>query len=468
MAIILLSCNDDFISTQQAESIAKDQVIEIKTTRNEWNILQNGMKLKSSSGDPNFVDTKEVESTESVVLPELVPHIWVGNILRKSSIANCDYKPLIYPRNPITVSLTLMNTSPKTISNPTFSTYLGYIQEQTAKGNFSQNSEFNLSIEQFTSYNELKVAFGSNVNSSFLFWGSSTGTELDQHTINKATGIYVKFFQTSFKAVMDYPAGSIASIPSNLIDSAVYINSISYGRLGIMTLETNSTVQYSKEIVNKVFHKIFSSGSSTLTTEEKNFLDGCDYKLYMIGGNGSTAVESFIGYQGFIQHIKSGKFSKNEPGTALFCTFNHVKDNSPVKTRFKFDIKKEPLYVELSKKKDGVYMNFYRSRSKVPTIANPNIKFPIRITEKTDFAPGGSNGIYANDYGFIEGTYHNNYDFYNSGYQTDLKISNLKSFYSEDYVGDTSHGAPCYITHQYQISINKSPSFEIIGSGVLP
>ena len=361
-------------------------VIDINTTRNPCNTLGfTGMKTRNS--DP-FTEIRETESSESVVLPELMPHIWIGNLLTGSSVADCNYKPLIYPRTPINITLTLPGTDSKKIVAPSFSTFMQYIQEQTSKGTFSQNSEFNFTKEQFSSYNELKVAFGSNVNTQVLFWGSQSGTQKEDQFITKATGLYIKFYQTSFKAIMDYPIGQIASIPENLVDSAVYINSISFGRLGIMTLETNSAVQYSKETVNRTFNKLFSSGSSSLTVEEKDFLNGCDFKIYFIGGNSSTVVESFTGYDGFIQHIKKGVFSKNEPGVPLFCTFNNVKDNSPFKIRFKYNIKREPLYVELVHKPKpnmdsrikgygDLYLYFYKNQAKMPTIADPSISFKI-------------------------------------------------------------------------------------------
>lgn len=405
-------------SVQRSSSSKVSAVeIEINTTRDVWNMLDNpsgsGM-LKSTSSDP-FTEIREVESTESIVLPELIPHIWVGNIMKKSSIADCIYQPLIYPRSTINVGLTLPGTTPKAITNPTSLNYLSYIQDQTAKGSFTQSNEFNFTIEQFTSYNELKVAFGSNVNTSMLFWGSSSTTEKEEHRIDKATGLYIKFYQTSFKAFMDYPQGSIAQIPSNMTDEAVYINSITYGRLGILTLETNSTAQYSKEVMNRTFQKLFVSGSSSLTSEEQSFLNGCDFKVYLIGGNGSTAVQSFTGYAGFIQHIKKGTFSKNEPGTPLFCTFNHVKDNSPVKVNFKFSMKKQPLYVEYQKRSNELYLNFYNSRSKVPVIADPRIKFRFhKYTSLTTDFNGDELDCRIDE------------DFYkevsNAGYQTSIKL----------------------------------------------
>lgn len=401
--------------------------IDINTTRNLGNILS-PINLQTRTGDP-FTEIRETESSESVVLPELQPHIWIGNILKSSSVADCNYKPLVYPRIPINVTLTLPGTIPKQIFNPSYTGFMQYVQEQITKGSFSQNGEFNFTIEQFSSYNELKVAFGSNANTQVLFWGSSSASQKEDQFITKATGLYVKFYQTSFKAIMDYPNGQIASIPENMVDSAVYINSVSFGRLGILTLETNAAVQYSKETTEKVFRKLFSSGSSSLTVEEKKFLDGCDFKVYLIGGNSTTMVESFTGYGGFVQHIKRGSFSKNEPGTPLFCTFNNVKDNSPFKIKFKYNIKSEPLYVELvhkPKSMDGInwgdrvnicgygdlYLYFYKNQAKVPTIADPSVKFKVKVTERYQLARPNEKEEISTKY----------YEFQNAGYQTSMLI----------------------------------------------
>lgn len=406
--LFIMGCSDNnFVDIGELNNIHKSIIpsidINISTTRDIWNMLKLGEEIQKpdtrSSSDP-FTEIREMESSESVVLPELQPHIWIGNILTKNSISDCSYKPLIYPRSPISVALSLPGTSPQKILNPTYSAFTKYIQEQTGKGIFSQNSEFSLTVEQFTSYNELKAAFGSNVDTQSIFWNSSSDSQKKDLLISKATGLYVKFYQTSFKAIMDYPQGEISSIPENMLDSAVYINSISFGRLGILTLESNSTAQYSKEITNRIFNTLFTKSTSNLTVEEKQFLDGCDFKVYLIGGNGNTMVETFTGYKGFAQHIKNGKFNNSEPGTPLFCTFNHAKDNSPVKINFKFNIKKSPLYVELVYKPKNirewtgglrthekqkvilsgygdVYLYFYRNRAKIPVIADPSISFGI-------------------------------------------------------------------------------------------
>ena len=171
-SLFITSCvNEDVSIENPRTSKSSDCVIEINTTRSAGNILGNrtGVATRAIGDDP-FTEIREVECFESVVLPELQPHIWMGNIMTKGSIINCVYKPLIYPRNPITLSLTLPGTSSQNIQLPSYSKYLAYIQDQIGKGTFVQNNEFSFSVDQFTSYNELKVAFGCNVYNNGLLW----------------------------------------------------------------------------------------------------------------------------------------------------------------------------------------------------------------------------------------------------------------------------------------------------------
>lgn len=98
----------------------------------------------------------------------------------------------------------------------------------------------------------------------------------------------------------------------------VYVSSISYGRMGVLSIETNELTETARTILNESFSKLFVNGESTLTQEERNFLDGADFNLYLIGGNGVTAVQSFQGYQSSVNHVAKGTFSKSQPGVPIF------------------------------------------------------------------------------------------------------------------------------------------------------
>lgn len=154
------------------------------------------------------------------------------------------------------------------------------VQDYIQSADFTQNGTLSYSVEQFTSYDELKVAFGSNVNTRSLFGKNSTSTNIEEGMIAKRTGFYVKFYQTSFTLDMDVPAGSLVN--DNNFDSGgvepVYVNSISYGRMGVLTIETNELVETARTTINESFSKLFVKGESYLTQDEKNFLNGADFQ----------------------------------------------------------------------------------------------------------------------------------------------------------------------------------------------
>jgi len=474
---ILSSCsklNEEDIKVNEYSS-ASDIVLTINTTRNEGNILHDhstdNISLRSITNDP-FTEIRKVVSTESVILPELQQHIWIGNIVQRKSIVDCSYIP-IKPtsRNPITVSLTnIQNTSSKKINNISFSEQFKYLNEQYLNASFKQNGEFSFSVEQFTSYNELKSAFGTNVNTSSLFWKNTSSEYEEDHSISKATGLYIRFYQTSFKMIMDYPETTLGNIDKNMINDAVYVSSITYGRLGILTLETNSSADYSKLVINNTFRKLFSSGNSTFTKEEQSFLDGCDFKLYLIGGNSTTAVQSFTGYSGFITHIKKGSFSSKEPGEPMFCTFSNFKDNSTVSTEFQFNIKKEPVYAEMKlikqgiKQTDGIYLYFYKNKSRTPTIANPSIKFNVLINEANLFIPAP----YAKNFNMKPFTeYEENNTYSNASSDIRMKISSRATLEYTNYVGDTPHGSACEVVNSIKMSFIGGKGYQVINQPIL-
>ena len=448
-----------------------DYVVSISTSRNPFNLLDedstlfscgNGVWRSTRSGDDYFTVEKDVSTNETVVLPEYSPHVWLGNVLYRSSVADCTYRPVPGSKKPVTASLTLLGTDPGVISSPSYSKYTAYIKQQIPKASFKQNDEFLFSIEQFTSYNELKSAFGSNTNTSFLFWGSTSSSSGIEHQISKATGLYLKFWQSSFTAVMDTPSIPYANVSSALMDSAVYINSITYGRFGLLTLETNAEASYAKRMLQESFHTLFTKGSSYMNNEQKSFLNGCDFKVYLIGGNGTTAVQSFNGFTGFVDHITKGQFSREQPGVPIFCSFANVADNSLAKIKFKYNIRREPLYVEIIdnyswaaySERHTYSMNFYANQAKVPTIAHPKVKFRFKFDVTYDDAP----------YNSMDTTYVQEYS--NAGYGTSMPLFSFNSYQARTIHHPAGRGEweTDIVWERYtDVKLLESPDYKLMG-----
>lgn len=73
--------------------------------------------------------------------------------------------------------MTLAHNTPKptsrTIEAPTFSKLSDYVVEMVTDGNFEQNQKFMFSYKRFSFYDEIKTAFGTNINTRKLFSSKS-------------------------------------------------------------------------------------------------------------------------------------------------------------------------------------------------------------------------------------------------------------------------------------------------------
>jgi thiol-activated cytolysin len=460
----LQSCATDSLNRDSEQILERtsQQVIDITSYGTYPSFLKNSRSKTNSifgkTDEEEFTETKEFESSQSVVLPNLAMYIFPGSLLKGNSIQNLDFKPISASVKPVTVSLSIPAINKKTaftMNNPSLSATRQFVQDYLQTADFTQNGTLSYSIEQFTSYDELKVAFGSNVNTRSLFGKNSSSTNIEEGMISKRTGFYVKFYQTSFTLDMDLPNGSLVN-DTNLDTGGVepvYVSSISYGRMGILSIETNELTETARTILNESFSKLFVNGESTLTQEERNFLDGADFNLYLIGGSGVTAVQSFQGYQSFVNHVAKGTFSKSQPGVPIFCSYSYLNDNSQVKTTFKYDIRKPPVYVRMAhenmvssgrNKNVDVKLYFYSSRSHTNMIAPPSIKFTIEKKLKKGIKSGAPT---SNNWNYTETV--EQITLQNAGLNTGMSLPNLP-YHREQGVCVPRGRFPCEYISNYE------------------
>ena len=86
---------------------------------------------------------------------------------------------------------------------------------------------------------------------AFLFWGSSSSQQEHKERISKSSGLYIRFIQKYFTIDMDIPEKSFIEGSINAQYSPVYVSSIAYGRVGILTLETDEIYENAESIVKK-------------------------------------------------------------------------------------------------------------------------------------------------------------------------------------------------------------------------
>ena len=417
-AIGLISCEQEFDKKEQQSDCCSfqnlpkypEQVVNI----NVHNYIPDmGDKVLSSPShihtraseiisetlwDNGFGKTIHAQADESIVLDNLNRYIYPGSILDGASVANQDYKTISVHYKPINVSVSFpAQKVTGVLEKPSLSSCRQLVMDlMHQKGIGQQSASVHFDIHRFTSYDELKMTFGSNANTSFLFWGSSSSQQEHKERISKSSGLYIRFIQKYFTIDMDIPEKSFIEGSINAQYSPVYVSSIAYGRVGILTLETDEIYENAESIVKKAVNGFLYNKKEFLTVEEKGFFDEARMKVYVGGGNGDSGVKTLTGFDDFIKFIsEGGHFSAETPGKPIFCSFAYLSDHSPYKVKFKIDIDSDPVYARIeyrNLKNDSyvgrslqrekiigdVHLAFYADRTaKIPTVAPRYISFNI-------------------------------------------------------------------------------------------
>lgn len=282
-----------------------------------------------------------------------------------------------------------------TIKEPSLLNIRQFVMDLMQQNNIGkQSATLSFDVQKFVSYDELKMTFGSNENTGLLFWGTSSAQYQNKYRIIRSSGLCIKFIQKYFTLDMDIPSNGLISgtIPGGY--SPVYVSSIAYGRIGILTLETNYDYEKANKLVKETFNSLFINKNNTLTKEQEAFFNSAEMKVFIAGGSGVTGVKTIGGIKEFTNYItEGGEFSASSPGKPIFCSFANYSDDSPYRINFKIDIDSDPVYARLeydiTKDVSGgnvkswytdanVYLRFYADKAcSIKTIAQNYIGFNI-------------------------------------------------------------------------------------------
>lgn len=283
-----------------------------------------------------------VETDEQVVLDSYQRLIYPGSLIKGNSVPNLNFDPVVgVEKLPITVSVSIPavnGTVTKVIENPNLSTSRTALNEILSQNiNGDQVSSFSYDLMRFTTYDELKLSFGANVKIGTVF---NAAFKDSTTRVSLKTGLIAKFIQRNFTVDMDIPNNG--QLLANNVDpntlgnySPVYVSSITYGRMGIIAIESSYDYEAVRTAFNVTFNFIKAGGGVNITSEQKRIIEEAQMSIYTRGGQGLEVVKSIKGYDAFVEYIISGgKFSVNTPGVPLFFTLNYLSDHTLFKTIF--------------------------------------------------------------------------------------------------------------------------------------
>ena len=274
---------------------------------------------------PGFNELLALDPTSDVIFP--------GAMLEGNSIPTGEYIPINTDRAPITLSISLQNLSGSPvvqIEDPKLSTVREGIksildQEVTS----STPAQINFEIEQVYSEEHLSVALGANYRAA----GNSVQASFDFNSSQYSNKFVLKYLQVYYTIDMDSPA-SPSDLFNNLPDIAdlgattpVYVSSMSYGRMVLYAIESNSSMTD----INAAFSAAFNSGGGSISTNYQNIINSSSIKALVIGGSGASASQAISGPAEVYNYIaEGGDYSKDSPGAPLSYKLRFIKKGTPV------------------------------------------------------------------------------------------------------------------------------------------
>lgn len=324
---ILSSCTTDEFNAEEQKTDNKYAKIQVK---GEWD----------ESYHPSTSSRSLNESYEFV--PVGIKNVYTGMILRGEELNTGKMVPITEKADSLGLVFTVPSFYIGRLQHPSYTNYMQEFKKALNEEDFSgqQIEEFEYDLKQFSKYSEMKLAFGANVDicSILKIEGS-----YESNKIKHKTGLFARVCQKNFNAVIDYPDdGNIFKKNSNLsiYPNAAYINSITYGRMAIISIESESSYSEVKSAFKIALNIKKVNGEISIDAHAKKTLQEADIRIWVRGGNGADVVKTIAGFDEFANFIiNGGTFTKDVPGQPIFCTANRADNNSAFNLQFDTDNK---------------------------------------------------------------------------------------------------------------------------------
>ncbi|WP_286074295.1 thiol-activated cytolysin family protein [Parabacteroides goldsteinii] len=356
--LFISSCTDDTMDNQSTSGsviLPKYPIKEIVIKTENWDRFASlmsknipatkaGYLVKDSMWPGGGGHSMIYETNEYTLTPDIWRYIYVGSLLKGGSIESQRFGPLSNRTDPITVSYSFpARWVVDEIQIPTFGAQRQSIQNVMNKEGMSgtQLVSFSYGMNQFSYYDELKLEFGCNVNIGTLL---NINVNANKGKIRNNTGLVAKFVQKNFTLDMDLPLDGCILLNNSELSNIrgfdpVYISSITFGRLGIITLDSKYSFDELSVAVSAALTAKIVNGNLNLSTYHKQILSESNLKIIIIGGNSDGSVKTVEGFEEFKHFlINGGTYSAQNPGDPIFYSASYLSDNSPLYSRFRIDL----------------------------------------------------------------------------------------------------------------------------------
>lgn len=180
---------------------------------------------------------------------------------------------------------------------------------------------------EFFSYSDIEKAFSSNAGLAKIF---SAKVQSNSKKTNIKSRLLGQLISRNFTVTMEVPVNGFFKDKSKDTSSEnpVYVRSISYGKIALLTIESEYSFEEVKKAVEAgIKWKIVNAGGS-YTSKDAEILQKSTITLYLISDDTDGNVNQFFDSLDDIKNAFRINYSEANVGLPIFCKGYYTKDNS--------------------------------------------------------------------------------------------------------------------------------------------
>jgi thiol-activated cytolysin len=357
---IVLGCSQDPVEVTEGESIDTRQdvnsyvlglghldVAEVMP-KTELACPEDECPLASQEGDLGCTYTRFGQTAQFDRFVALQPNsatLWPGSIVRGEDAQAGVLTPIGAPLAPVVFSISLENIAGSpvgTMEEPSLSAFReerNRILATEVTGATPAAIDFD--VREVYGESQLSLALGASVS-----WpgGGEVAASFDFSSQEKKTKILVNFTQSYYTIDVDTPAQpQDFFVPDVTVEDLepfmsaesppVYVQSMTYGRRVIFSVETSETAQNIAAALQATYAGAVDVGAS-VSVEHQEMLADSTIRAFVLGGSGVDATAAINGFEGLVQYIQNGgDYSKDSPGAPIAYKLAYL-DNAVTQLAF--------------------------------------------------------------------------------------------------------------------------------------
>lgn len=330
---------------------------DVQTPEASLTVINRGTPQANGYGDDRF--TCQVDGVrEQGSLQQLVAYgsrsdvVWPGSLIQGSSLMSNQLAPISLTHGPEEIQITAfvpgastnaaghMETIRAVIPRPTPGVVMDQIHNLVFPNpGAHQPANMSYTSELFYSANN----GASTMSANFSSLGADVSTYLRNEDYDRRSHLLVQFVQQYYSVAVTAPAAlsdffdprvklvdlKAQTSQANGPNPAVYINTITYGRVAYIFLSSSEAGTKLKASADAAFNGLVTSGRLSGTTEQQQTVLRSTAQVFVLGGDATAGSQLVTRKLDALNDwiTRGGTFSKDSPGAAIAFSTRYLRSD---------------------------------------------------------------------------------------------------------------------------------------------